>query len=389
WRVRHVQRLVAELKVTIGKATGKVLSPKSVSNVYGAFRTMVQQARVDELLDVDPCVLPRGTIARKTKHARAPYPRADVRTLTTDERIDPDQRVWNAIAFFTGMRMGEVCGRRWRDWDREALPLGCLTVATQYDGQPLKTEKHQDEAPRKVPAHPELAHLLEQWWAEGFEMVYGRKPTPDDFIVPNRDGGVRSRSTAYKSWCKACDAVGVTNLSAHSTRHTFITLARRGGARPDVLERVTHNASGSIVDQYTHWEWEPLCETVIGFRCDADCDAAPETLDGKWRRRESKPERGTARSGKRPNPPATHGETASSPSTANSAAEPPSATDWAARHSDRPGLKRSPRTAEEYASGRLLLALKSARAGDESATLDHLAKAARVAPSLPVRRGAA
>lgn len=48
----------------------------------------------------------------------------------------------------------------------------------------------------------------------------------------------------------------------HLTRHTMISFARRGGARADVLECVTHNAKGSIIDQYTHFDWEPLCDAV-------------------------------------------------------------------------------------------------------------------------------
>jgi hypothetical protein len=39
-------------------------------------------------------------------------------------------------------------------------------------------------------------------------------------------------------------------------------LARRGGARKDVLERITHNASGDIIDRYTTFDWLPLCEAV-------------------------------------------------------------------------------------------------------------------------------
>jgi hypothetical protein len=53
------------------------------------------------------------------------------------------------------------------------------------------------------------------------------------------------------------------NRTLHSSRHTFITMCRRGGARKDVLEKVTHNAKGDIVDAYTHWDWNPLCEAVL------------------------------------------------------------------------------------------------------------------------------
>ncbi|MFC1643416.1 hypothetical protein ACFL5O_12175 [Myxococcota bacterium] len=36
------------------------------------------------------------------------------------------------------------------------------------------------------------------------------------------------------------------------------SLARRDGARQDVLERITHNAAGDIMDRYTAFDWEPL-----------------------------------------------------------------------------------------------------------------------------------
>jgi len=250
---------------------------------------MIHQARVDELVATDPCVLPRGVLQRKSKRTRLPYEPEHVLALTTDSRLAPDRLVWNALAFYTGMREGEVCGRRWRDWDRAARPLGCLTVATQYNDQPLKTERHRDDKPRKVPVHPELAQILKAWWSEGFELVFARRPTADDFIVPNRDGEPHSRSSAYKAWRRSCGIVGIDNRSLHSTRHTFITIARRQGARKDVLERITHNAHGDIVDQYTHWDWAPLCEAVSCFRCDARCDARDFEAENKWRRWESNP----------------------------------------------------------------------------------------------------
>jgi hypothetical protein len=63
--------------------------------------------------------------------------------------------------------------------------------------------------------------------------------------------------------------------SLHSTRHTFITWARRGGARSDVLEVVTHNAAGKMIDQYTHWDWEPLCDAVACLNYASGVKKAP------------------------------------------------------------------------------------------------------------------
>jgi very-short-patch-repair endonuclease len=63
-----------------------------------------------------------------------------------------------------------------------------------------------------------------------------------------------------------CVAIGIPGRRVHDTRHTFISLARRDGARKDVLERITHNATGDIVARYTTFDWAPLCEAVACLR---------------------------------------------------------------------------------------------------------------------------
>jgi integrase len=276
-RVGDMTRLVAELRGAVSPKTGKPLSSKTVANIYGSIRTSLTDARRGELLTVDPCVLPRGTFRRRASAGeREPYTRDEVRLLVTSDAVPVRQRVWNALAFFTGMREGEVCGRTWADWDREARPLTSLHVHAQYDGQPLKTETEKGEHPRRVPVHPALERLLAWWFAEGFELVFRRAPTPEDPIVPSMDGNHYTRWAAYNAWRRGCAAAGVRNRSLHSTRHTFITLCRRGGARKEVVEKITHNATGDIVDAYTHFDWSPLCQAVVVFGCDADVD----NLDG-------------------------------------------------------------------------------------------------------------
>jgi hypothetical protein len=174
------------------------------------------------------------------------------------------------------MREGEVCGRRFSDWLRDARPLSALNVHTQYNDQPLKTDDEEDVHPRLVPVHPELETILREWWASGFELVFRRPPTRDDFIVPNRQGGNHTKSSAYKMFRRAQAKVEVENRTLHATRNTFISIARSNGARADVVERVTHNASGDVIDIYTTFEWRPLCEAVALFDLDLDPrDAEP------------------------------------------------------------------------------------------------------------------
>jgi hypothetical protein len=125
------------------------------------------------------------------------------------------------------------------------------------------------------PHPPVLAEKLGWWWREGFEPTNCRKPEPGDFVIPRRENGRvdklvnHTKKTGAHLWARACREAGVESLTLHSTRHTFITLARRGRARAEVVERITHNAAGTIVDHYTHRDWQPLRQAVLAVRLPA------------------------------------------------------------------------------------------------------------------------
>jgi hypothetical protein len=87
---------------------------------------------------------------------------------------------------------------------------------------------------------------------------------------------------------------GVPNKGSHGLRSLTIPAARSGGARSDVLERITHNAKGEVIDASTSWEWSTLCGEVTKLEVDlhpANLIALPvgEMIsDGyRWRRWES------------------------------------------------------------------------------------------------------
>lgn len=265
-------------------ADDQTISIKTAKNAFGVFRTMMQEAFDSDLIARDPCGrLPRGTwpsdavAGEKGKRKREIYPREDVVQLTTSDKLSPGILVLDNILFYTGVRQGEGCGLTWRQWTRDALPLGALAVDWQYDHQPLK----QDEQPRRVPVHPVLAAILDWWWSEGFALTYGRAPKLDDFIVPRLAHGrwdtgrilgpkseCHTKSSSYKAFTRACEKLGIQNRTLHSTRHTMITASRRGDATGRLkapLERITHNANRDIIDRYTHWEWEPLCEAIVAI----------------------------------------------------------------------------------------------------------------------------
>jgi integrase len=209
------------------------LAPKTIRNVYGTLRTLFRDALLEELVTIDPCVLPRGALPSPremspsaTRRKPSVFSREEIRLLLTDQQVPADRRMLYALLFLTGMRHGEAVGRRWRDLDESALPLGALSVATQYRDEPLKTK-----TPRVVPVHPVLAELLTAWKCSGFKQFFLREPRPEDFIVPSRTWKCRMSGTSHKGLQDDCKAIGIPGRRVHDTRHTFISLARRDGAR--------------------------------------------------------------------------------------------------------------------------------------------------------------
>ncbi len=250
----------------------RYLSPKSVSLVMGLVSVMFRDATLDGLYGQNPYLMPHGLL-RRTGVKRFPYTVAEAAALMSFP-VEERARMWNVLAFFTGARCGEICGLRWGDWDEAPDPLGALVIERQYAGDVLKTER-----PRIVPVHFVLARAL-SIWREHWALYFLRRPEPDDLIVPRlvlADIEPMTKSAAYKAWLRSCKAAGVTNRSVHSTRHTFITVARRNGADKEAVELVTHNPKGTIVDRYTTREWSELCKAVACVRY----DEGDRSVDGR------------------------------------------------------------------------------------------------------------
>jgi integrase len=274
----HCDKLIAELREVTKPDGSRQLSDRSIMDAIGVLRRSFASAVRAELCDRQPVLIEPGTWNHVGK-TREPYTAAETVVLTHNHAVPQHVRVLAALWLLAGLRQGEGCGLKWRRLDLETRPLACLTVAEQWRGQALKTKR-----PRLVPVHPALLAILREWAETGFEAYTGRKPTPDDYIVPELDGfGVWNcygPHTSYWAFVKACGAVNVRYRTVHSCRHTFVTLCRRGGARADVLERVSHNASGKMIDRYTHFDWEPLCEAVLCMRLVSLPDAPPLTGNG-------------------------------------------------------------------------------------------------------------
>lgn len=286
---------------------GMKCSAKSARNRHGVLHSVLQLAHFRGLVASNVATLPRGMLPTIGKKRQPRFTRDEVWQLVSDSRIPAHRRVFYALQALGGLRLGEASGRRWRDLDTDTPTLAALTVATQYNDRPLKTAKGERSAERTVPVHPALAEVIEGWRRHGFRALYGRDPKPGDWLAPDpKTGKPRTREQARNALARDCERIGIDARGTHALRRAFISLARGDGARADVLEIITHNAAGRIIDLYTSLEWAPLCEAVLCLRFElhraevvplaqplAQHGGTPSNVDGNaWRCRESNTSRG-------------------------------------------------------------------------------------------------
>jgi hypothetical protein len=51
-------------------------------------------------------------------------------------------------------------------------------------------------------------------------------------------------------------------MGARTRSKAGISACRNASARTEVIELMTHNAKGEVIDAYTSWEWSTLCDEI-------------------------------------------------------------------------------------------------------------------------------
>ena len=288
---RQVSKLIEALKQTkkLGNRlrdgtrieTDVLIAPRTIRHIYNTLNVMMQSAVRAGLIPSNPCShddeLPKRTDKNPAWRRTAVFARDELETVISapPHLIPEDRRMLDALFFLGAMRFGESAALQWRDYDADAMPLGKLIIEKSYSTKSRKVKTTKTDNPREMPVHPTLARMLAEWKLEGFERFVGRKPRPDDLIVPARpnladkaNGTVHARNANHmlRRFHEDLERVGLRARRQHDGRRTFISLARADGARPDILRWVTHGPTGDITDVYTSLPWATLCEEVAKLK---------------------------------------------------------------------------------------------------------------------------
>jgi integrase len=211
-------------------------SKKRINNVLVPMRSVLKMAYLSEIIEKNPM--------DRIKNLKTDKP--DIHPLSMDEvrrflnNVSPRFRDFFTIAFFTGMRFGEMAGLKWHHID---FRLGIIKVReTRVMGEEGRPKTKKSTRDIKI-LPPVLTALMSQ-----------RKETfgKSDYLFLNQyDKNIDPMSMNFHVWKPGLKKAGLTPRSLYQTRHTFATLMLDAGEHPGWVQKMMgHETMQMIYEKY-------------------------------------------------------------------------------------------------------------------------------------------
>jgi integrase len=209
---------------------------KRKNNVLVPMRSVFKMAFMDEIIDKNP--MDRIRNLKTDKPDICPLSMEEVRLFL--DNVSLRFKNFFAVAFFTGMRFGEMAVLKWHNAD---FRLGVIKVRETRvmgeEGRP-KTKK----STRDIKMLPPVVQALRDQRKDTF----GKS----DYVFLNQYGVPLDPSpTNLYVWKPALKKSGLKPRSMYQTRHTFATLMLDAGEHPGWVQRMMgHETMQMIYEKY-------------------------------------------------------------------------------------------------------------------------------------------
>src|SRR5262245_14490357 len=246
-RARHVDAIVAELGDTplnlirrpqfqgfIRSQLGRGLASSTVHVSAGVLRHMLRSAAAAELIPPPENLGPLPPMKRRERFLDA----GEVERLLEAVASTRDVDLLVRLTLWSGTRISEALGLRWRDVDRKA---GVLRI-TAKGGDPATAPLHRTLAARLVP--PPGAG-------------------PGAYVIPRPQKDLQlARASLGQRLVRAAARAGIPGCHHHVLRHTYESHLGMTGADPGTLRDALRHSSLTTTDVYVHTVPEHLRAAV-------------------------------------------------------------------------------------------------------------------------------
>ena len=190
-----------------------------------------------------------------TEQIIAPRFSYGAKQILTDEQLDmfmkviAEDEIWCDFFYTeltTGLRRGEICGLKWKDFDEVADTLKVCRTVYREDGNGLTAGDTKTSAgTRKIMLPASTAALLSKRKASALtEWIFPNPLKPEQPTDPG---------SAYRRLKVLLKRAGLPNIRFHDLRHTFATHALASGVDVKTLSGILgHTRAAFTLDTYTH-----------------------------------------------------------------------------------------------------------------------------------------
>lgn len=198
------------LKKWQGNLKQEGLSGARIHNIRTVFNGILNDAYADRLIDINPFTFTKGAIKEDV----------EVNPFTIDEvyRLIDNATGWFkhmlTLAFFTGLRTGEMMALRWENID---FARGIIRVRKSVRMGHMGDVKTFSSKRDVLMLPPVVKALKEQFLLTGLK-------NKEIFLTFKGEGFLYSGSLTETYWHKLCEKCELEKRDFYHTRHTFATL---------------------------------------------------------------------------------------------------------------------------------------------------------------------
>lgn len=193
------------------------------------------------------------------------------------------------IAFYTGMREGEICGLKWKCYDKDAGTIRIEKAIAKAGGRKYETEPKTEAGKRDVPVHPALADMLRRRRERMVSELQVAGVTLNDaefgelYVCGAIDGRYYDPTILSRSWkslAESFELVGTQGrrVTFHDLRHSFATRAIANGADVKAVAAVLgHTDARVTLNVYADADKESKARAValVGYGIQQQGDVKP------------------------------------------------------------------------------------------------------------------
>ena len=188
-------------------------------------------------------------VSRKEVVALTPEQASRFLAATEDDRLHS----LYVVAIHTGLRLGELCGLRWRDCSQDFISV--RQQVSRIYGEWHFSEPKTKAGRRNITLSAAASEALRQHRLRQTEERLAAKDWEDhDLVFPDTRGGPLERTNLMRrSFKPALKRAGLPAIRFHDLRHTAATLLLAGGIHAKVVQEMLGHSSVAItLDIYSH-----------------------------------------------------------------------------------------------------------------------------------------